>query len=210
MLRQEIFKGPIAWMAKNHVIANLLMFMLLIGGIISTMTIKQEVFPDFDLDMINVSVAYPGSSPEEIEEGIIQVVEENIRSITGIKKITSTAVEGRGSVVIELDASADAQQTYQDVLQEIDRITTFPEDSETPQVSLVARKRRVLDIALYGNMPEYILREQAELIREEILQKKDRYKKGCNGEQYSNNIISLLAKLHLKLKEWRQIYLAEA
>ncbi len=173
MLRQEIFKGPIAWMAKNHVIANLLMLMLLIGGIISTLTIKQEVFPDFDLDMINVSVAYPGSSPEEIEEGIIQVVEENIRSITGIKKITSTAVEGRGSVEIELDVSADAQQTYQDVLQEIDRITTFPEDSETPQVSLAVRKRRVLDIALYGNMPEYVLREQAELIREQMLQKKD-------------------------------------
>ncbi|MDA3800468.1 MAG: efflux RND transporter permease subunit [Kiritimatiellae bacterium] len=173
MLRQENFKGPIAWMAKNHVVANLLMLMLIVGGIISVMTIKQEVFPDFDLDMINVSVAYPGSSPEEIEEGIIQVVEENIRSINGIKKITSTAVEGRGSVQIELEASADAQQTYQDILQEVDRITTFPENSETPQVSLVVRKRRVLDIALYGDMPEYILREQAELIREEMLQEKN-------------------------------------
>jgi multidrug efflux pump subunit AcrB len=173
MLRQEIFKGPIAWMAKNHVIANLLMLLLIVGGIISTLTIKQEVFPNFDLDMINVSVAYPGSSPEEIEEGIIQVVEENIRSITGIEKITSVAVEGSGMVNIELETSADAQQTYQDVLQEIDRITTFPEDSETPQVSLVAIKRRVLDIALYGDMPEYVLREQAELIREQMLQEKN-------------------------------------
>ena len=82
-------KRAIAWMANHRVAANLLMFLLLAAGIFSLPNIAQEVFPEFDLDAIQVQVVYPGASPEEIEEGIIQRIEERIESVEGIRRLTS-------------------------------------------------------------------------------------------------------------------------
>ena len=70
--------GPIAWMTRNAVAANLLMLFLLIGGVLTGFVIKQEIFPEFDVDTILISVPYPGTSPEEVEQGIIMAVEESV------------------------------------------------------------------------------------------------------------------------------------
>ena len=86
-------KGPIAWMAKNSVASNLLMLALMIGGLITFKGVKQEVFPEFELDIVNVSVPYPGASPAEVEEGIILVLEEAVRGLDGVKQVTSRAGE---------------------------------------------------------------------------------------------------------------------
>jgi multidrug efflux pump subunit AcrB len=162
-------RGPIAWMAGNSVAANLAMFVLIVGGLITAARIKKEVFPDFTLDTVTVSVSYPGASPEEVERGIILVVEENIRGIEGVKEVTSKGTEGRATISAELLEGSDAQKVYQDIQQEVDRITTFPEDAEKPTVEVAARRRGVLDLALYGDVPEKTLREQAELIRDRLL-----------------------------------------
>ena len=160
----------IAWFTKNPVAANLLMFVLLAGGLLVSGQIKKEVFPDFELDRISIRVAYPGSSPEEVEQGIILAIEEAVRGIEGIKDMTSTAAEGSGSVSIELHTDADQQKSYQDVRQEVDRIRTFPEDAEDPQVSLQTRRREVLSLLIYGNTTERALREAAEQVRDRLLQ----------------------------------------
>lgn len=161
--------GPIAWMIRNRVTPNLLMLVLLIGGLITASKIKQEVFPEFQSDMVTVNVPYPGSSPEEVEQGIILVVEEAIRGLEGIKEITAQASEGRGSVTAELLEDADDQKVYQDIKQEVDRITTFPLDAEEPEVSLMMRRREVLDIQLYGDVSEWVLCEAAEQVRDSLL-----------------------------------------
>ncbi|MBN1765655.1 MAG: efflux RND transporter permease subunit [Sedimentisphaerales bacterium] len=163
-------RGAIAWMVRNRVTPNLLMLVLLIGGLIVITQIKQEVFPDFDIDIVNIQVPYPGSSPEEVEQGIILVIEESIRSLDGVKEINATASEGFGVVSAELLEDADAQKVYQDIKQEIDRIITFPEDAEEPEVSLLVRRREVLQIQLYGNVSEWTLRELAEEVRDRLLQ----------------------------------------
>ena len=163
-------RGPIAWMANNPVAANLLMLILLIGGILSYNIIKQEVFPDFELDMVSITVPYPSASPEEIEQGVILSVEEAVRGIEGVKKVESTAREGAGIVMAELLTGANRQKTYQEIKQEVDRITTFPENAEEPQVVLVSRKREVLTSVLYGNVSEKSLRELSEQIRDRLLQ----------------------------------------
>ena len=87
-------KGPIGWMASNPVAANLLMFVLVVGGIMFALSIKREVFPEIEMDMVTVVVAYPGASPQEVEEGAVLAVEEEISSLDGIKKISSVSVEG--------------------------------------------------------------------------------------------------------------------
>ena len=163
-------RGPLAWMAYNRVTPNLLMIFLLLGGLIVSGQIKKEVFPEFELDMVTVSVAYPGASPEEVEQGIILVIEEAVRGLDGIKELTATAAEGHGSVRIELLSDADQQKVYQDIKQEIDRIRTFPDDAEESQVSLLARRREVLNIQLYGNTTEAALREAVEQVRDRLLQ----------------------------------------
>ena len=165
-------KGIIAWMVNNRVTANLLMIVLLLGGFITTSKIKQEVFPEFTLDMVTISVPYSGASPDEVEKGIILALEDAIQGLDGIKEYTSTASEGSGNVRIELLAGADHQTALQEIQQEVDRITTFPEDAEDPIVTLVSRKRDVLQITLFGDTTEHALRELAESTRDRLLQYK--------------------------------------
>ena len=163
-------RGPIAWMVNNRVTPNLLMLFLLLGGLFMTSRIKQEVFPEFDLDLVTVSVSYPGASPEEVEQGIILAVEEAIRGIDGVKELQATASEGNGKVDAELLEGIDQQRVYQDIKQEIDRITTFPDDAEEPQVTLATRRREVLNLQFYGEVSETALRETVEQVRDRLLQ----------------------------------------
>ena len=88
--------GAIAWMARNSIAANLLMMLLLGGGIWSAIVIQKEVFPQYLLDIVEVSVGYPGAAPEEVEQGILRPIEEAVRGVEGIREIISTAREGRG------------------------------------------------------------------------------------------------------------------
>jgi len=162
-------RGFISWMARKHVPANLLMWLFLVGGAFSLLRIKQEVFPEFALDIVNVSVAYPGASPEDVEQGIVLAIEEAVRGIDGVVEINSVASEGSGSVSIEYDPKINVQQFYQDVKQEIDRIRTFPDDAEEPQVSIASRRRDVLEVHLYGDVDEFTLRNLAEEVRDRLL-----------------------------------------
>ena len=157
-------------MVYNRVTPNLLMIALLCGGFFVSGQIKKEVFPEFETDRVTVSVAYPGASPEEVEQGIVLVVEEAVRGLEGIKELTSRASESGGSVNIELLTDIDHQKVYQEIKQEIDRIRTFPDDAEQPQVSLATHRHEVLNIQLYGSTTEAALRETAEQVRDQLLQ----------------------------------------
>jgi multidrug efflux pump subunit AcrB len=171
--RDDSTGGALAWMVRNHVTPNILMIVFLLGGLVMAGRIKKEVFPEFDLDIVSVRVAYPGASPAEVEQGIVLAVEEAVRGLDGVQEVNATAAEGSGSVSVELIEGADRQKVYQDIQQEIDRIRTFPEDAEQPQVSLVARRRGVLTVQLYGDASEWALRELVEQVRDRLLQDPD-------------------------------------
>src|SRR3989304_5646500 len=161
--------GPIKWMARNHVAANLLMLVFMVGGLVLGLGVKQEVFPEIDLDKVQVVVAYPGSGPEEIEEGIILKVEESLSGGTGIKEVRSVAREGAGVVTAEVLPGEDVDIVVQDIKAEVDRIVTFPGEGEKPVVAKLARRRDVISVAVFGDMPERSLREHAEMIRDDPL-----------------------------------------
>ncbi|MCF1440059.1 MAG: efflux RND transporter permease subunit, partial [Shewanella sp.] len=101
-MQLDTSKGIIAWFARNSVAANLLMFILLLGGLVSAFTINKEVFPSIELNYLRISVAYPGAAPQEIEEGINIKIEEAVEDIAGIKRITSVASDGFGNVTLEV------------------------------------------------------------------------------------------------------------
>lgn len=167
--KKKKLKGPIAWMASNPVAANLLMLILLGGGIWTSQNIQKEVFPQFALDIVEVRVQYPGAAPEEVEQGILLPVEETIRGVKGIKEITSTAREGSGNVQIELVAGTDRMRAFQDIDQAVSRIRTFPDDIEEPEVRLEARQRDVMELGLYGEVDIWTLRKLAERLRDQLL-----------------------------------------
>ena len=161
--------GPLAWMAQNSIAANLLMIILLGGGVFTAFTIQKEVFPQFQLDVVTVSVAYPGAAPAEVEQGILQPIEEAVRGIEGIRELTSTAREGSGGVSIELVSGSNRMKAFQEIDQAISRIRTFPDDIEEPEVSLQSRQREVMELGLYGPVDIMGLRKLAERLRDRLL-----------------------------------------
>ena len=170
MLKPHSERGAIAWMARNPVAANLLMAVLIVGGLVVGLHIKQEVFPDFEMDFVQITVPYPGASPAEVEQGIILAVEDQIRGLDGVKQVKSTAFEGIGVVSAELLTDADADKALQDIKSAVDRITTFPQDAERPIVSRLNTRRQVISIILYGDIGERALRALAEQVRDDLLQ----------------------------------------
>ncbi len=166
-------KGPIAWMAGHSVTANLVMLVFLVGGLFSGYRIKKEVFPDFELDQVQITVPYPGASPQEVERGIILAIEEAVQGLEGVNEVRASAREGIGTVTVEMIEGENLQRLAQDIKSEVDRITSFPEEAEEPQVTIVSRKRFVVSLALYGNQGETVLREYAEHVRDRLLQDPD-------------------------------------
>ena len=166
-------KGAISWMVSHPITANLLMLMLLIGGVLGMLNIKQEIFPEFDLDMVSIIVAYPGATPEEVEKGIVVVIEEQIKDIEGIKEIRSQAREGSCSFAIDLTIGANDIKVYQDIKNTVDRIRSFPEKAEAPVVSLAERKISVLSIIISGDYSMKILKDTAEKLRDILLLEDD-------------------------------------
>jgi len=157
------------WFAENHVAANLLMLVLVVSGLVSVLTIVQEVFPETELDIITASVVFLGGTPSEVEEGIAVKIEEQIQGVDGIKKVTSRSSEGIGSVTIELETGTDRQKAYDDIKSEVDRIITFPEDTEKPVVTLLEPRRPVMDIIVYGDLDERSLKVLADRVRDDLM-----------------------------------------
>ncbi|MBU2986580.1 efflux RND transporter permease subunit [Saccharophagus degradans] len=162
-------EGPVAWMARNDIAANLLMIILLVGGVAMALNMQKQVFPEFELDVVEVYVSYPGASPEEVEQGILQPVEDAVRGVQGIKEMTSSAREGGGSVSLELVTGTDRMKAFQEIDQAVNRVRTFPIDAEDPEVSIRANQRQVMEIGLYGDVDVWTLRRLAEQLRDRLL-----------------------------------------
>ncbi|QCF24639.1 efflux RND transporter permease subunit [Hydrocarboniclastica marina] len=162
-------KGWLDHIVGHRVGPNLLMIVLIFGGIFMSTKITQEVFPEFQVDSISVAVSYPGATPEQIEQGVILPIEEAVRGIPGIEQISSVAREGSGQVTLELVTGAQTQQVYQDVEQQVNRIETFPDNAEQPSVTLHRWYPDVLDLVIYGDVSDQTLRNASEQILDRLL-----------------------------------------
>ncbi len=164
----------VTWAVNNSPAMNTIMVGILVVGAACMAMMKREVFPQFDLEIILVSVPYPGASPEEVEQGICQKIEEAVRSIDGLKKQTSVAQEGAGFLILELETYVNVEKTLNDVRSEIDRIPSFPELAEDAEVEQISFRESVIYVGVSGPdrsdlESELALREVSESIRDEIL-----------------------------------------
>jgi len=160
--------GVIAWFARNGVAANLLLLVIVAGGLLSLGRIRKEIFPEFSSDMITVSVVYRGASPEEVEEAVCVRIEEALQGLDGIKRIRSVANENVGTVVVELRPGTDTQRLLNDIKARVDAIETFPAETEKPVVREVLLRAHVISVAVSGDADEHTLRRVAEQVRDEL------------------------------------------
>ena len=161
-------KSIIEWMARNSVAANLLMVFIGVSGFVAITTVTEEVFPEIELDRISISVPYLGAAPEEVEEAVAIRIEEAIQGIDGIKEIQSTSSEGTASVMIELELGADSRKVVDDVKSNVDAISTFPIETETPIITELTARNQVTDIAVSGHTDIFTLKALAEQVRDEL------------------------------------------
>jgi multidrug efflux pump subunit AcrB len=168
-------KRAVAWAISNAPGMNVLMIALMVIGGLSLYQMRREVFPEFELEVVMVTVTYPGATPKDCEEAICQKVEESIRSISGIKKVTSIAREGAGYVLAELRSDVqNVQKVMSEIDREVNRIPSFPVLAEDPQVTQITFRDAAVRVGIIGppdrsEEAELQLREVAEDVREDIL-----------------------------------------
>lgn len=162
--------GLIAWWAKNPIAANLLMFAVIVAGVMAFFRVEREVFPSADFNGATISVAWPGASPQEIEEQIILRIEEAISGIDGIKHIEATARENSASINVEGLDDGDATQLLNDIKNRVDGISTLPRDSFPPVVSQWRNQNGAVFMALYGDLDERELTRLARSLKDELAQ----------------------------------------
>ena len=161
-------KGGIAWFARNPVAANLMMIFIIVSGVIATSSVKEEIFPEIELDRVSIQIPYLGAAPEEVEAGVVIRVEEAIQGVDGIKEIQSTASEGNASVMVELELGADARRVVEEIKNQVDSITTFPIETEQPIIREMIARNQVTDISISGATDVFTLKAIAEQVRDEL------------------------------------------
>jgi multidrug efflux pump subunit AcrB len=161
-------KSMINWFAHNGVVANLLMFVIIALGLMAVTGVNQEVFPTFEAELISVAVPYRGAAPEEVEQAVCIRIEEAIQGLEGVKRMTSTAAEGAGSVLIEVETGYDIRELLDDIKARVDAISTFPIETEKPVVQELLPRLQVINVSLYGDADELTLKRIGEQFRDDL------------------------------------------
>lgn len=161
-------EGLIGWFARNHVAANLLMMILMLAGLFSVITIKKQVFPEIKLEQVTIRVPYLGAAPQEVESGVIDKIEESLRQVNGIKKLTSVANEGLATVIAEVETGYDIQEVMDEIKTQVGSISSLPEQTEKPVVYRTRFSSNVMWVSIYGSASEATLKEMAKDVRDEL------------------------------------------
>lgn len=148
---------------------KIIIFILLVGGIASTISMRLSFFPEFESRDINIMVAYPGASPKEMEEGITTRIEEAIRGIPGIREISSTSSENVATIQINTTGEYDLDETLMEVKNAVDGISGFPVDAERPVVYKVRSRSMAMFLGLSGDVDLLTLKNIAYQIEDDFL-----------------------------------------
>ena len=153
--------GPIAYMASNGVAAHLFMFAILAAGLVSLPGLERESWPTLAFNHIEVSIAYPGATPKEVEESIIAKVEEQVSSLDGVRAVKSIAAPGIASVRIEVKSGTDIPQALDEIESAVSRIQTFPVGARRPEITEMTSRQSIIRLVVYGDIAERSLKELA-------------------------------------------------
>ncbi|MCG8535217.1 MAG: efflux RND transporter permease subunit, partial [Pseudomonadales bacterium] len=161
----------IAWFAENKVAANLLMLFVVVAGIISLQDTRKEILPNISLDLITISVPYPGASPEDVEKSVLNRIESAIYDLDGIKSLSSKATEHLGVLTLEVAYGHDSKHLLNEIKARVDGIGTFPADVERPLVREISVRNMVAYLIISGDADERSLKNIAAQIKQDITTK---------------------------------------
>ncbi|TDT87869.1 efflux RND transporter permease subunit [Pseudodesulfovibrio indicus] len=161
--------GMIAWFVQNPIAANLLMLLVLFGGVFTSMDRPLQAFPPFPPKKVTISTAYPSSSAEVVERGVTVKIEEAVNGLTGIKEITSTSDRNGSTVVVETKQGYSLDKMMRDVKRKVDAIATLPSLAEKPVISQEEWNEHVMYVSIYGQVRHDTLRQLADKVRQKLL-----------------------------------------
>ncbi|MFM7058356.1 MAG: efflux RND transporter permease subunit [Planctomycetota bacterium] len=181
--------AAVRWAIRNTPAVNTLVLAVLVVGTLSAFMLRREVFPQFELEIVLVQVPYPGASPDEVESGICQKIEEAVRSVDGIDKVTSIASEGSGSIVIEVRSDVPSvQKVLNEIQSQIDRIPSLPDLAEEPEVQQITLRNKAISVGVIqqdsaAQDAELQLRDITEQVRDDLLLIPEISQAEINGER---------------------------
>jgi multidrug efflux pump subunit AcrB len=174
-------KSLVNYFIKYPIAANLLMVGLFLMGLVGASRMKSTFFPEVESRVITIQATFPGASPEEVEEGIINKIEENLKGVTGVEKVTSVSQENAGNISVEVFQGYDTDIILQDVKNAVDRINSFPVAMEP----LVVYKRESLgfaiSFALSGDVDLKTLKSFGRRVEDDLLNMDGISKVGLSG-----------------------------
>jgi len=165
----RIGDGLVALFTRHPNAANLLMILMLIGGIFGLTRINTQFLPTIEIPNVTVTVVWSGASAEDVEANIIAAIEPEVRFIDDVREVRSVAQEGIAVINIELNQGADMQKAEAEVERAVDLITTLPDDSEDPKVTRSTHFEGIAKLALSGPFSEVALKQFAKQIRDDLL-----------------------------------------
>lgn len=160
--------GPIAWFVKNPIAANLLMWMIIIGGFSSLPSMNREMFPEQPFDIVSVTVPYPGAAPQEVEEQISLRLEEAVNDLDGIERVVTHSSRGSANMMITVLPGYDVRDMVNEIKARVDAINVMPSEAERPNVREQVWRRDILEIAVAADMDESSLKQLGEQVRDSL------------------------------------------
>ncbi len=161
--------GPVGLFARHPTAANLLMMVMILVGVFALSRINTQFFPDFGIDVIQVSIEWPGATADDVDQTIVQAVEPEVRFLDNVKRVTSNSYEGLASISVAFESGADMQSALSQVESAVAQVTSLPEDSEQPTVRRIVRYDTISRLVISGPFPEYSLKAIAKTIRDDLL-----------------------------------------
>ncbi len=155
--------------AHHKVAANLLMTMMILAGLLALDRLNVQFFPSFDLDIVTVRVIWSGSSAEDVEDGITNPLEQRLRTVENLYKLTSTSTQGISSITLEFKEDTDPLLALDEVRRLVDEFRNFPKDAEKPEVALATRYESVARVLITGLMDPAEMRRLARRFESELL-----------------------------------------
>ena len=160
--------GFLKFFVQHRTAANIIMILMIIVGLLSIGRLNKQFFPDFDVEIVAVSLDWPGATAEEIDKNIVQLLEPELRPISGVKKVTSKSVEGIARTQVEFNYGHDMQKGRTDVETAVSRIN-FPEKANKPKIVVGEFFDTVTRIVLTSDLPLSELRIKSKILKEELL-----------------------------------------
>ncbi len=161
-------KKLVEFSIENPVIVNLLVLLLVVAGTVCYFGLHRELFPDFSRRAIQIATAYPGASPEEVEELVTARIEEEVHGVDGVSEMLSTSREGQSEIRLRMGSGTDMGRALSDVRAALDRVAGLPDEAEDPYVTEVQSTFPVITVSLSGDIPEHELREIAKDLRDRL------------------------------------------